>query len=98
MYKITYRQIAINDYKDSLTWYANISQEVATKFEIEVEETLDKLLKNPSSYINKYKNYHEIHLVKYPFTIVYKIQKETKTIIILAIHHQKRNPLKKYRK
>lgn len=46
----------------------------------------------------KFKNYHEIRLRKYPFTIIYFIEEDEQLIIISAIYYNKRNPKKKYRR
>ncbi len=53
---------------------------------------------NPTMWRNKYKNFHEISLKKYPFTIIYTIEEDKSIIVIFSIYHHKRNPKGKYRK
>lgn len=61
-----------------------------------MESTIEKICDNPTRWHNKYKNYFELGLEKYPFKIIYTIDKILKIITIVAIYHQKRNPRKKY--
>jgi mRNA-degrading endonuclease RelE of RelBE toxin-antitoxin system len=42
-------------------------------------------------------NFHEIYTRKFPFTIVYQVIEESNIILVIAIYHQNREPLKKYR-
>lgn len=50
----------------------------------------------PLSYRNTYKNYREIKLHKYPYALVYFIDKEKDTIVVTTVFHYKRNPQNKF--
>jgi plasmid stabilization system protein ParE len=96
MYSIAYLPKALEEYKESITWYAERSIQASENFIIEIQECIETIRNNPTKFKNKYQNYFEISLNKYPFDIVYII--ESDSIIIISIYHQKRNPRKKYRR
>jgi|LakMenE18May11ns_1017448.scaffolds.fasta_scaffold9654454_1 plasmid stabilization system protein ParE len=89
-YTIVFASKAQNEYEESVLWYLKKSEEVSLKFIVSLEDTIQKIVKNPFINKNLYKRFYEINIKKYPFTIVYVIDK--KEIIIISIYHQKRNP------
>ncbi|WP_428328906.1 type II toxin-antitoxin system RelE/ParE family toxin [Mucilaginibacter sp.] len=96
-YQYTLHPDAQIEYEESVQWYLKRSFKAASNFVKAVDKGLLHLCKVPDVYINKYKNYHEYTLQKYPFTIVYVIEEKQELIVILAINHQKRKPENKYR-
>lgn len=89
---------AQKDYEQSLEWYVKRSSNAAEKFVIEIDTALELICSNPRRWKNKYKNFHELTLKKYPFTIIYTIENDKKLIVVSAIYHHKRNPKARYRK
>ena len=89
---------AQNDYEQSLEWYMGRSVDAAEKFVLAIDNALQLICNNPTRWRNKYKNFHEISLKKYPFTIIYTIEEEKSIIVVSSIHHHKRKPKGKYRK
>lgn len=96
MYSIVYKLKALEEYEQSIEWYAERSIKASENFIIEVQESIEEIKHNPTQFKNRYKKYYEITLKKYPFDIVYIIEEER--IVIMSIYHQKRNPKKKYKK
>jgi plasmid stabilization system protein ParE len=88
---------AQQDIEESVVWYNEKSQWAADNFLIEIDNALQKICKNPTCGINKYKNYYDFRLKKYPFTIIYYIDNEKCIIIVSAVFYHKRNPEKRYR-
>ena len=66
---------AQKDYEQSLEWYVQRSIDAVEKFVREIDSALQLICTNPGRWRNKYKNFHEITLKKYPFTIIYTIEK-----------------------
>lgn len=97
MYQYILDPKAQKDYEDSIEFYAERSELATLNFIDLVELTIDLICKNPSINRNKYKNYFEIVLDKYPFTIIYAIEEEIKLIVIISIYHHSRNPKYKYK-
>ena len=97
-YKYIYDPIALIEYKDAIRWYRSGSENVAQKFVLEVANKIEMICKHPMRCRNEYKNFRETVLKKYPYCIVYFIDEEIKTIVIISIYHQRRNPNRKYDK
>ena len=97
-YKYIYDPIALIEYKEAINWYNNGSERAAENFVLEVTKKIDMICKHPLRCRNEYKNFRETVLKKYPYSIVYFIDDDTKTIIITSVYHQKRNPKMKYEK
>lgn len=89
-YSIVFASKAQEEYEESVLWYLKKSEEVSLKFIASIEDTIQKIVKHPLINKNHYKDIYEINVKKYPFTIVYIINKNE--IVILSIYHQKRNP------
>ncbi len=86
------------EYETSVLWYSQRSLKTAKNFVLEVDSSIDLICKFPQRWPKKYKSFHELSLKKFPFTIVYTIQSENNLIAISSVYHQKRSPMKRYRK
>ena len=62
---------AQQDYEQSLKWYMERSIVAAERFVVAINNALQLICDNPTRWRKKYKNFHEISLKKYPFTIIY---------------------------
>lgn len=96
-YIIAYQERALKEYELAIEWYREHSESAAQNFEVAVKEKIDILRAAPESYKNTYRKFREVVLKKYPYSILYIIEAQTKTIIIFSIYHHKRNPRKKYK-
>lgn len=96
-YSYEFLLIAIEEYEESIVWYRKRSQHAAVKFVEAVEHGIEIICANPESFNSLYSGYHEYPVRKYPFTIVYRIDKELLMIRIVAVYHQNRHPETKYR-
>ena len=88
---------AQKDYEQSIEWYMERSVDVAEKFVKSIDSVIQLICNNPNRWRKKYKNFHEITLKKFPFTIIYTIEEDKYLIVISSIYHHKRNPKGKYR-
>ncbi len=91
-------EVAQIEYEKSLHWYAVRSEQAAINFIKAVDIALKLICDNPERWRNKYKNYHELGLKKYPFTVIYIIDSEKELVVVTSIYHHKRNPKKRYKK
>jgi plasmid stabilization system protein ParE len=98
MYDIAYRPIASDEYLDAIKWYEDRSLSAAKNFIRSVDEKLDRISDKPRQYKNLFKNYFEVSVRRYPYTIVYIIEDDLNRVVIVAIYHHRRKPLNKYRK
>lgn len=89
---------AQGDYEISFKWYLERSEAAANNFTEAIEAALQLIWRTPYMWANKYKHFYEYTLRKYPFTIIYSIEKEKRLVVIFAVFHHKRKPQKKYGK
>jgi plasmid stabilization system protein ParE len=97
-YKLLYTPIALIDYKTSTSWYAVRSSKAAENFVVEVKNCTTAICNNPLQFKNRYKNFRETSLKKYPFYIIYFVDDVNNVVIVTAIYHHKRSPRHKYKK
>lgn len=97
-YKYLLHEHAQQDYETSLQWYAERSEHAAENFIMAVDDALQLICEHPTRWRNNYKNYHELGLKKYPFTIIYTIEANKQLVVVSSIYHHKKNPKKKYTK
>jgi plasmid stabilization system protein ParE len=88
---------AQKEYEESIEFYAERSEKATLNFIYLVEQAINLICKNPYGSKNKYKNFFEITLEKYPFTIIYSIEQELNLLVIISIYHHSRNPKYKYK-
>jgi plasmid stabilization system protein ParE len=98
IYKYILHEHAQKDYEGSIKWYLKRSSQAADNFIKAVDNTLKLICEDPTRWRNTYKNFHELGLRKFPFTIIYEIDLQNELVIVSAIYHHKRNPRKKYRR
>ena len=91
-------EAAQEEYELSVKWYIIKSEQSAVKFIEAIDVTLESICDYSTSWRNKYKNFFELGVKKYPFTIIYTIDNQNKLIIVHSIFQHKMNPLKKYNK
>ncbi len=97
-YRYVLHEKAQVDYETSVQWYAQRSETAAENFVRAVDGALRLICDYPARWRNKYKNYHELGLKKYPFTIIYTIEADKELVVVSSVYHHKRNPKKRYRK
>lgn len=87
---------AQKDYEESLAWYIERSPKAAAGFVEAVDHTLEQICTHPTRWRNTYKHYYELGLNKYPFVIIYSIEREAQLIAVWKVYHYKRSPRKKF--
>ena len=97
-YKIVYQEKALLEYEQATLWYRERSEQAAAGFRDAVQEKIGELYVRPGQYKRSYKNFHEVALKKYPYSLIYLVREKEQTVIIFSIYHHKRSPQKKYRK
>lgn len=96
-FRVSYQPGALIEYESAIHWYLQRSEHAAENFKISVLEKIEVLRKNPYQYKRIYKKFHEVTLKKYPYSIIYFLDEQGKTIIISSIHHHKLDSRKKYK-
>jgi plasmid stabilization system protein ParE len=97
-YSYQFHEAAQAEYEKSLLYYLADNEKVANNFIVAVNNTLALICNHPLRWRNPYKNYRELNVRKYPFTIVYIINKELQLVTVISVYHHKRNPKNKFLK
>ncbi|MBD0288539.1 MAG: type II toxin-antitoxin system RelE/ParE family toxin [Flavisolibacter sp.] len=98
IYTIAFQPRAIIEYEQAVAWYRERSKQASENFEAAVDERINLLRSQPDRYKKSYKQFHEVVLKKFPYSILYLINEKEKQVVISSIYHHRRNPEKKYRK
>ena len=96
-YSYLFDPLAAEEYERAFSWYEKKSYLAADNFIIRVQEAITAICDDPYRYRNGYKNLRELALKKYPYHIIYHIDEDHSTVVIVSIFHMKRNPKKKYK-
>ncbi len=96
--KYVFDPVAMDEFDASILWYGERSLRAAEEFAKAVANKLEAICAAPTLYRIVYKHYREASLHKFPFSIVYSIDRSGKTLIVHSVYHHSRNPRKKYLK
>ena len=96
-YQISFRQEANVELANAYIWYEEQQEGLGERFVAKIQQRLNQIIDDPEKYKIVYKNYREITIEKFPYQIVYVIEKLKRQILIIAVFHTKRNPTQKYR-
>ena len=91
-YSIKIDEEALNDLREVVVWYNNVSNNLGLRFHKQVKSQINSLKKNPHTYSIRYSDTRCLLVKKFPFIIHYLINEESFTVEIYAIFHTSRNP------
>jgi plasmid stabilization system protein ParE len=98
IYDYVFLQKAQSEYEASFKWYLERSTEAAEQFKIATEYAIELICNNPYMWRNEYKDFHELCLKKYPFSIVYRVDEKKNIVVVTSVFHHSRSGMRKYRK
>jgi plasmid stabilization system protein ParE len=81
------------DVIEAKAWYKLQQPGLEKKFATEVKTCILRLQKNPLGYQVKYRNIRTAFTEVFPYAVHFYIEEAKKQIVIIAIIHQRRNPL-----
>jgi len=96
MYDVIYLVKARKELEQAVYWYEDRKSGLGIRFLSEVEKKLTVIMGQPDRYAIKHKNLREAKVQDFPYTIVYRVDEERKSITITSVFHVKRNPESKY--
>ncbi len=78
------------EYSEALSWYAERSVEVANRFDVELDRTLQLIASDPERF-PRYDKRHRFYLMRnFPFQVLYRQHKNH--LVVIAIAHTARKP------
>ena len=91
-YKVIISNSAKADIKEAALWYNKQQKELGKRFTQSVKECIKIIQLQPNSFQVRYKNNRVGIPYKFPYLIIYSINKDNKTISIIAVFHSSQNP------
>lgn len=96
-YRIVLSATALKELETSIDWYNERQNNLGAKFLEAVDESLKSLTKIPDIFPIKVSGYREVAITKFPFVLVYTINKTHRLVRVLHVFHTKRDPRSKAR-
>jgi uncharacterized secreted protein with C-terminal beta-propeller domain len=87
---VFFHQAAKEEFLSARDYYDDLIFGLGKSFIIEIEKTINIIKRNPLAYPIIKKNIRKAVIMKFPYSILYIIEKDL--IYLLAIMHQKRKP------
>ena len=89
-YQLRIRNAAEADIREAYEYYEECRHGLGQDFILCIEESLDKITRNPDQYPTIHRNIHRILVKRFPFGIFFVVKENT--IIVLAVMHGSRSP------
>ncbi len=96
-FKIKTSLKAIKELNEAVDWYTEQQVGLAELFRDYFKKEILGILNLPESFPVIKRGYREVLMEKFPYFIVYSINKKEEIITIVSIFHTSRNPGKKFR-
>lgn len=90
MKSVFFHQAAKEEFLSARDYYDDLNFGLGKSFIIEVEKAINIIKRNPLAYPIIKKNIRKAVIMKFPYSILYIIEKDL--VYLLAIMHQKRKP------
>jgi len=79
---------ASEEMEESATWYETRKPGLGDEFLSEVQDTIDRILKQPNKWRTVYRDVRRCRLERFPFAVLYRARSER--VEIVAIAHDRR--------
>ncbi len=97
-YELVVRDRAVAEMQEAYEWYENQIAGLGDKFLSVLTKYKNCIQLHPFQHKITYRNYREIFLQQFPYLLVYFIDEQKKTIVIVSVFHCSRNPKTKFKK
>ena len=87
---VVFNLLAINELNDSIDFYDLEVKGLGKQFKNEVQDSIKRIVKNPKAWSVEKGEIRRYILLKFPYKILYSIEKDH--IFIIAIAHMHRRP------
>ena len=83
---------AVDDIDAAVSFYLRVSRSVAVRFVDAVYSAIELLLRNPYLGAAIGATFRSFSLQRYPFSLIYQVDRKHRKIMIYAVAHQSRRP------
>jgi hypothetical protein len=87
--KISIDVLANKEFNDAIDWYENQSEGLGKRFKKAVINQIKKITKNPNWFLIEADNIYKAYIPKFPYKILFSIDKDMVTIWAIAHMHRK---------
>lgn len=95
-YSLLIHDLALNELKDAMDYYENVTPSLSEKLLKEFNEAVLYIEQKPQLFQRKFRQFRQLKLQRFPYYVVYRIEEDI--IAVYRFFHAKRNPKRKYRK
>lgn len=88
---VTFHHLAIQELRLARNWYRSRSAEASERFILQLDQALNRVLRDPESHLELGRGYRCVKIRRFPYTIVSLIQ-PTGEPLVVAIAHIRRRP------
>ena len=96
-YTIVFLVRAQHELLDAWEWYENKQTGLGDRFKDQLMNRIHSIAQHPERYPIRIATYREVRIKVFPYLVIYRIDKDTNTVVISSIFHTSRNPMKKYK-
>lgn len=90
MLEITLHPAAVRDYEDAFAWYAKQDLQAAIRFEEAIQQSLDRISRDPGFGVKLDETHHFYRLKQFPYLVIYRVHGEQ--LWVVAFSHYHRDP------
>ena len=87
-YSVLFLPEAEIDLDEVMGWYKQFDSRLTNDFLIKLDSAIQEIQNHPFHFQKIFKNYRKLNLTRFPFKIIYRVEKQS--IIVVAIGHHKR--------
>jgi plasmid stabilization system protein ParE len=98
MAQVTFSVKATSELSQSVLYYEMEQIGLGSRFKNQVDIKLDFIELHPNSFTKKKNGLREILIDDFPYSIIYDYKPSKELIVVASIFHNKRNPMKKFKK
>jgi mRNA-degrading endonuclease RelE of RelBE toxin-antitoxin system len=93
-YTLVIKSEVIKETTEIYAFYKEIGQQLADRFDKELDARLKEVERRPARYPIRKKNYRHVQLKKFPYRVVYALIGQE--VVVFQVRHTSRKPSKKF--
>ena len=91
--EVVFRLAAHAELKEAKVWYEEQREGLGAEYVLSVEETIERISKNPELYAIVQEDVRQTLVRRFPYVIYYRYENdENERIVVLAVFHASRDP------
>jgi len=92
VYSVRFTQTARSELIDAQDWYEGEARGLGRRFRQAMDDVAERMSANPLQFPVVYKNVRRAVLRRFPYSLLYIIEDDTDTVLVIACFHASRDP------